>query len=91
MSIQKAIVLGATGTVGKKLIENENFTEIISLGVKPCGLTNPKLTEHIIDLSTPESWKDAVQGDVLFSTWGTFAEQTKTKDEQYKLLLNFHL
>lgn len=87
MSIQKAIVLGATGTVGKelieKLIENENFTEIISLGVKPCGLTNPKLTEHIIDLSTPESWKDAVQGDVLFSTWGTFAEQTKTKDEQY--------
>ena len=37
MSIHKAIVLGATGTVGKelieKLIENENFTEIISLGL----------------------------------------------------------
>ncbi len=88
MSIKKAIVLGATGMVGKelieKLIENENFTEIISLGLKPCGLTNVKLTEHIIDLNTPETWKDAVHGDVLFSTWGTTAEQAKTKDEQYK-------
>jgi len=88
MSIHKAIVLGATGRVGKelieKLIENENFTEIISLGLKPCGLSNSKLTEHIIDINTPETWKDTVQGDVLFSTWGT-AEQAKTKDEQYKV------
>lgn len=87
MSIQKAIVLGATGTVGKelieKLIENENFTEIISLGLKPCGLKNSKLTEHIIDFNRPETWKDVVQGDVLFSTWGTIVEQAKTKDEQY--------
>jgi uncharacterized protein YbjT (DUF2867 family) len=89
MTIKKAIVLGATGTVGKelieKLIENENFTEIISLGLKPCGLTNPKLTEYIIDFNTPETWKDVVHGDVLFSTWGTTVEQTKTKDEQYKV------
>lgn len=87
MCIQKAIVLGATGTVGKelieKLIENENFTEIISLGLKPCGLKNSKLTEHIIDFNRPETWKDVVQGDVLFSTWGTIVEQAKTKDEQY--------
>lgn len=89
MSIQKAIVLGATGTVGKelieKLIENENFTEIISLGLKPCGLSDSKLTEHIIDFNTPETWKDVVRGDVLFSTWGTTVEQAITKDEQYKV------
>jgi uncharacterized protein YbjT (DUF2867 family) len=89
MSIHKAIVLGATGTVGKelieKLIENDHFTEIISLGLKPCGLINSKLTEHIIDINTPEAWKDAVHGDVLFSTWGTTAGQEKTKDEQCKV------
>ncbi len=89
MSIQKAIVLGATGTVGKelieKLIENENFTEIISLGLKPSGLSNPKLTEHIIDFNKPETWKDVVHGDVLFSAWGIGAEPAKTKNEQYKM------
>jgi uncharacterized protein YbjT (DUF2867 family) len=89
MSIQKAIVLGATGTVGKelieKLIENKNFTEIISLDLKPSGLMNPKLTEHIVDFDKPETWKNVVQGDVLFSTWGsTTVEQAKTKDEQYE-------
>ncbi|HZK69200.1 MAG TPA: NAD(P)H-binding protein [Paludibacter sp.] len=89
MSIQKAIVLGATGTVGKelieKLIENKNFTEIISLDLKPSGLRNPKLTEHIVDFDKPETWKNVVQGDVLFSTWGsTTVEQAKTKDEQYE-------
>lgn len=89
MSTKKAIVLGATGTVGKelieKLIENEHFTEIISLGLKSCGLINSKLTEHIIDINTPETWKDAVHGDVLFSSWGATAEQAITKDEQYKV------
>lgn len=89
MSIQKAIVLGATGTVGKelieKLIENENYTEIISLGLKPSGLINPKLTEHIIDFDKPEMWKNMVQGDVLFSTWGNTAEDDKSKNEQYEV------
>ena len=89
MSIQKAIVLGATGTVGKelieKLIDNENFTEIISLVLKPSGLVHSKLVEHIIDFNNPESWKELVQGDVLFSTWGSIVENTKNKDELYKV------
>jgi len=87
--MKKAIVIGATGMVGTQLIQslikNENYSEILSLGRRPCGFTNPKLTEQIINFDEPETWRKQVTGDVLFSTLGTTIAQAKTKEAQYKV------
>ena len=89
MNNQKAIVIGSTGMVGKelvkKLIENEHYSEIISLVRRPSGITNPKLDEHVIDFDRPETWKDLVKGDVLFSALGTTIAKAKSKEEQFKV------
>jgi uncharacterized protein YbjT (DUF2867 family) len=87
--MKKAIVIGGTGMVGtqliKLLIENKEFSEILSLVRRSSGITHPKLTEQIIDFDNPENWKELVRGDVLFSTLGTTIAQAKTKENQFKI------
>jgi len=87
--MKKAIVIGATGMVGteliKLLIQNETYTEIVSLVRRPSGVTHPKLTERIIDFNHPETWSMFMKGDVLFSTLGTTLSKSKSKDAQYKV------
>ena len=87
--MKKAIVIGGTGMVGAQLInlllENEAFSEVISLVRRTSGVLHPKLNELIIDFEKPEEWINFVGGDVLFSTLGTTLAQAKTKAEQYKV------
>jgi len=87
--MKKAIVIGATGMVGtqliKLLIENDEFTEIVSLVRRESGFNHVKLKEHIIDFDQSENWSNLVKGDVLFSTLGTTIAQAKTKDAQFKV------
>ena len=87
--MKKAIVIGATGMVGTQLIhaliENEDYSEILSLVRRPGGITNPKLTERVINFDEPETWSSLVTGNVLFSALGTTIAQAKSKDAQYKV------
>ena len=87
--MKKAVVIGGTGMVGtqliKQLIEDKNYSEIVSLVRRPSGVSHPKLSEKVIDFDQPENWKDLIVGDVLFSTLGTTIAQAKTKDAQYKV------
>ncbi|HJV78424.1 MAG TPA: NAD(P)H-binding protein [Paludibacter sp.] len=87
--MKKAIVIGGTGMVGtqliKQLIENETYSEIVSLVRRGSGITHPKLFEHIVNFDQPESWSYLITGDVLFSTLGTTIAQAKTKEAQFKV------
>jgi len=87
--MKKAIIIGATGMVGtqliKLLIENDEFSEIVSLVRRESGFNHVKLKEHIIDFDQSENWSNLVKGDVLFSTLGTTIAQAKTKDAQFKV------
>lgn len=85
----KAIVIGATGAVGKdlvlQLLDNENFSEVKIFVRRNLDLENQKLTQHIINFDKSEAWQDWVQGDVLFSTMGTTLKQAKSKENQWKI------
>ena len=87
--MKKAIVLGATGMVGTQLIqiliEDEEYSEIVSLVRRESGIRNPKLKEHIINFDEPDKWRSFVNGDILFSALGTTIGQAKTKTAQYKV------
>ena len=91
--MKKAIVIGATAMVGTQLIQlligNEDFSEIVTLVRRKSGVSNPKLTEYIINFDEPETWKNYVTGDVLFSTTGTTMAQVKTKKAQYDVDFNY--
>lgn len=87
--MRTAILLGSTGMVGSALLEqllqSEEYTHIIAFVRKESLLKNPKLTEHVVDFNTPDSWASLVQGDVLFSCLGTTLAVAGSKANQFKV------
>lgn len=84
-----ANVIGASGLVGQQvlaqLLGSPEFSKVRVFVRRKTGLTHPKLEEQLIDFDRPESWKQLVQGDVLFSTMGTTIKTAKTKENQYRV------
>lgn len=82
-------MIGTTGMVGtqliQSLIENDDYSEIVSLVRRPGGLKHSKLTEHVINFDMPDTWSKYVSGDVLFSSLGTTIAQAKSKEAQYRV------
>ncbi len=87
--LKTAIVIGATGLVGRKLVEilskDDSFNKIVLLSRRKSKMSNSKIEEHIIDFDDFESYSKIVQGDVLFSCLGTTIKQAGSKDQQYKV------
>lgn len=85
----KAIIIGATGATGKFLVDcllqDNHYKDVAIFVRKPTGINHPKLTEHIIDFSAVESYKNLIVGDVLFSCLGTTLQIAGTKENQWKI------
>jgi len=84
-----ANVIGGTGLVGQQLIfqllDHPDFEKVRSFVRRPSGMTHPKLEEIIIDFDKTQTWKDLIQGDVLFSTLGTTIKKARTKENRYNV------
>ena len=72
---KKALVIGATGAVGRdlvdQLLQDDAFESVVAFVRRPLAVESPKLTVHVIDFDHPELWRQLLQGDVLFSCLGT--------------------
>ena len=86
--IRTAIVIGATGLVGRHLTEQllrDRRFELVKIFVRrSTGINNSKLQEHVVDFDNPDGWKKLVTGDVLYSAMGTTLRQAGSKEAQYK-------
>jgi uncharacterized protein YbjT (DUF2867 family) len=84
-----AILIGATGLIGKSLLNqllaDNNFTLVKVFHRRSTGLSHDKLQEHVIDFDKPDSWAAEVTGDVLFSTLGTTLKTAGSKEAQYRV------
>lgn len=84
----KALVIGATGAVGrdlvKMLLEDDAFGCVDIFVRRPVDVDSPKLSVHIVDFDHPEVWKHLVAGDVLFSCLGTTIKAAGSQDAQWK-------
>ena len=85
----EALVIGATGAVGKdlvgQLLKDDAFERVSVFVRRPLGFENPKLTVHIIDFDHPEQWQHQLQGDVLFSCLGTTIKAAGSQANQWKV------
>lgn len=70
-----ALVIGATGLVGRELvqelIDDPRFERVVTFGRRAGSVRSKKLEEKIVDLAKPESFADSVRGDIAFSCLGT--------------------
>lgn len=87
--MKTALIIGATGLVGSKLVEfllkDNSFDQVVVFVRRSINLKNPKLVEHLIDFDRYESWKYLVKGDVLFSCLGTTLKKAGSEEAQYRV------
>lgn len=82
-----ALVLGATGLVGKQLVaqllEHPNYNRVVALTRRPLELQHPKLQSEILDFEHPDPAK--IRSDDLFCALGTTLRKAGSKEAQYRI------
>ena len=85
----KALVIGATGAVGKDLVEqllqDDAFERVDVFVRRAVGVQSPKLVPHIVDFDHLEGWSALLTGDVLFSSLGTTRKAAGSQEAQWKV------
>ena len=85
----KALVLGATGAIGKDLVEqllhDDTFDRVDIFVRREVKIPSAKLVAHVVDFGHPEQWADMITGDVLFSTLGTTIKAAGSQNAQWKV------
>ena len=81
----KALVIGATGAVGKDLVQQlieDSSVERIDIFVRrEVKIPAAKVVAHVVDFDHPETWTDQLQGDVRRLTQ-LLAEEKKKNNKQ---------
>lgn len=85
----KALVIGATGAVGKVLVRqllcDDYFSEVVIFIRKEWDIQHPKLITHIVDFEKMPDWAYLIGGDVAFSCLGTTLKQAGSKQNQWHI------
>ncbi len=85
----KAIVIGATGSTGKYLVDellrDPNYESVSIFVRRPTGKKHPKLVEHIIDFANLQQYADLITGNVLFSCLGTTLQDAGSQKKQWTI------
>ena len=90
-----ALVVGATGVVGREVVqqlcEDTNYSRVVVLSRRPLTFSHPKLTVHIVDFDEQKSWSELVNTDVVYCALGTTLKQAGSKAQQRKIDLDLPL
>lgn len=87
--MKTAIVLGATGLIGKHLTENllseTGYSLVKTFTRRRIEIDHPKLEQHTVNFDRIDEWKNLIKGDVLFSAMGTTIKKAGSRAAQYKI------
>ncbi len=90
-----ANVIGATGLVGKQLVqqllENDSFEKVRIFVRQNSNMQHSKLEQQIINFKDEKTWANQLTGDVLFSALGTTLKQAGSKEKEYEVDFTFNL
>src|ERR1700743_1591365 len=85
----KAIIAGATGLIGSKLLNillaNDEYGHVVSLVRKKTGLAHHKLEEVVVDYDQLDKYEDKISGHTLFCCLGTTKKKTPNLDLYFKI------
>jgi uncharacterized protein YbjT (DUF2867 family) len=74
-----AIVIGATGLVGRSLVNQlayaSHISRIVTLTRRPTEHPSSKVINHVVDFDSLEKCTELFDGDILFSCLGTTRKQ----------------
>ena len=90
---QTAIVIGATGLVGRALVDRLSgspyFEKIIAVTRRPFRHSSPKVRNEVVDFEHLENHASIFRGDCLFSCLGTTLKQAGSPEAQRRVDFDF--
>ncbi|RLB69716.1 MAG: short chain dehydrogenase, partial [Deltaproteobacteria bacterium] len=88
-----AIVIGATGLVGRALVDQladaDHIDKIITLTRRPAGHSCPEVHNQIVDFDHLEDYASSFRGDLLFSCLGTTRKQAGSSAARRRVDLDY--
>lgn len=94
-NLMKAIVIGSTGLVGRhivqKLLNLDSVSEVQVFARRSLNQSHPKLTEEIVDFERISEWQDKINGDILYSAFGTTLRAAHSKEKQFHIDHDYQL
>lgn len=85
MEKRKAIIVGASGLIGSrlldKLVNDSAYSEVVSIVRKASGKNHAKLRELCVDFKDLERYKSEIVGDVVFLCVGTTRKKSPDQSE----------
>ena len=85
----KAILIGATGLIGKELLKqllaDDHYSQVNVFTRRSTEVKHDKLKEQIIDFDHINSSSIVINGSVLFSTLGTTLKTAGSKERQREI------
>jgi uncharacterized protein YbjT (DUF2867 family) len=84
-----ALIAGASGLIGGHcltlLLENENYSNVISIGRRALDITHSKLEQHVVDFNKLENYEDLFKVNDVFCCLGTTIKTAGSK-EKFRLV-----
>ncbi|KID58831.1 NADH dehydrogenase [Pseudoalteromonas luteoviolacea] len=93
--MKTAIVLGATGLIGKSLLqqlaEQAAVEKVVAITRRPVNYPSDKITNQVIDFDNLSQFAHIFRGDMLFSCLGTTKKQAGSIAKQRTVDLDYQL
>ena len=93
MTNKTALVIGATGLIGRHLVDeliaSAYFTHIITLTRKPLLIDSAKFDNHVVDFECLKDYSNLFSAGVLFSCLGTTKKQVGSIEAQRRVDLDY--
>ncbi len=84
--MKTAIVLGATGLVGQKLVDRlvkeQQIEKVVAVTRRSVEYASSKIVNEVIDFENIEQYINIFRGDIIFSCLGTTVKQAGTIQKQ---------
>lgn len=91
----RAIVVGATGLVGRSLVEQlvdaHHVDRVVTITRRPFGHASPKVANHVVDFERLDDAAAAFRGEWLFSALGTTRAAAGSVEAQRRVDLDYQL
>jgi len=93
MITKTAIVIGATGLIGKSLVqqlaEAQHIESVIAVNRRKVDYVHPKIKNCVVDYADLESYASVFDGDLLFSCLGTTLKRAGSITAQREVDLEY--
>ncbi len=89
MDNKVALIVGASGLTGgfclKYLLENQNYSKVISLGRRNLNVQHKKLEQHIVNFDDIEEYHALLYADEVFCCLGTTIKKAGSQNNFKKV------